>query len=299
MVVSILYLIKSTKNIMADNSGFVLKCGRCKREISPSPLELCGDCEVELRQIYADIFRQQPIQMREIDQFSMDFKSVVFQNIFLNQSYSGNTAAFFGGYNGVGLLSNFFGEKDVVVLDIVPDVLEWWSKIGRDYGFEVLTLEYDAREPVSDEIKEIIVNLDIDLWRTDPPYNCAGMFCFLSRIFYLNDNNSSIFLTVPTGHKWSDLLKHNVWKFLSDSGMKISDVSPYLFSYPHVEGPDSFAWKIDVESLNPLIHNELFESNIYNATPSFANSVLGCKQYDLCRAQREEWDLELESKNRV
>lgn len=137
--------------------------------------------------------------------------------------------------------------------------------------------------------------MPIDLWRTDPPFNCAGVFCFLSRIFYLNFINAPIFVTIPTGNRWSQLLKHNVWKFIHDSGMKISDVSPYLFKYPHIEGADSFAWKIEVESPKPLIPNDLFEYNIYSATSLFANSDLGCKQYDLCRAHRKDWDAERES----
>jgi len=36
------------------------KCARCKTLIAPSPLELCGECEEELKEIFEDIFQHQP-----------------------------------------------------------------------------------------------------------------------------------------------------------------------------------------------------------------------------------------------
>jgi len=226
----------------------------------------------------------------------MDYLSIVYQNLFMNQSYTGGIAAFFGGYDGVGLLSNFFGEKSVLIIDIDPEVLEWWEKISEEQGFDITLIKYDAREPIDDSIKVDITKFDIDAWRTDPPYNCAGMFCFLSRIFYLNEKKVPVYLTVPTGHCWSDLLKHNVWKFIIDSGKKITGVSPSLFNYTHYEGPDSFAWKIEGDSYNMLIDNDKFVSDIYGPSILFANSALGCKQYDVCKSQRNEWDKVIESR---
>ena len=274
--------------------GFTISCSICGQELEQTQLELCDDCKDELEKIYYDMFSRQPEQQRDIDQFAMDFESILSQNLFLRHSFRGNTAAFFGGYDGVGLLSNFFGEKCVLVIDFIPEVLEWWKQIGEDYGFEVSTILYDARVPVTEEVRDSVNASTIDAWRTDPPYNCAGIFCFLSRIFYFNSKQSPIFLCVPVGTPWSELLKHNVWKFLQDSGMKITDVSPSLYNYTHREGPDSFAWKVEVDSPKFLIPNVQFEFDIYTATPAFAESDLGCKQYERCRARRNDWDVKHE-----
>jgi len=275
---------------MSKRSNITINCAICNQEIKPTHLELCEECERQLKQRYFKIFEHQPDQKRNVDQFPMDFESIIYQNLFLKQSYFGNTAVFFGGYDGVGLFSTCFGEKDVLVFDLIPEVLTWWEREGEEFGFDVGTILYDVREPISDEICDSINSLPIDLWRTDPPYNCAGMFCFLTRIFYLNNMNSPIFLTLPSENRWSQLLKHNVWKFLSDSGMNITDVSPHLYNYLHLDGPDSFAWKVEVDSPIKLIPNVLFTDNIYSPDSNFANSTLGCKQYELCLARREEWD---------
>jgi len=111
MVENILYLIKSIEKKMAHNSGPTSICVRCNCKIGPIPFELCEDCQKELQILYEDIFSRQPKQIREIDKFLMDFESVIYQNLFLKKSYNGNVAAFFGGFNGVGLLSNFLGRK--------------------------------------------------------------------------------------------------------------------------------------------------------------------------------------------
>lgn len=263
----------------------------CGQEIEPPNFDLCQDCKCEIKRTYDNIFRSQPKQNRDIDQFPMDFESILLQNIFMKQSYDGNAFSFLGGYDGVGLLANFFGEKKVIVLDFDVKVLEWWEKIGKEYGFEVFPLEYNFLDPVTDEIYDIVKSYHIDAWRTDPPYNCAGMFCFLSRLIYLNHNKSPIYLCVPDGNQWSQLLKHNLWKILNECGMRFTGVSPYLFHYPHPEGTDSFAWKIEYESHQPFLPNKQFTFNIYSATLDFAISPLGCNQYERCRARRNEWDV--------
>jgi len=271
----------------------IFKCSLCGLDLDQTQVGLCDDCKSELKKNYCDIFSNQPKQQRNIDQFAMDFDSIISQNLFLRQSFKGNTVAFFGGYDGVGLLSSFFGEKGVLVFDIVQEVLDWWQKTGNMYGFEVIPILYDARDPVQEEIIDIVKSFTIDAWRTDPPFNCAGQLCFLTRILKLDLNKSPIFLCLPDGNPWSRL-KHNVWKFIKDSGLKITNVSPEKYHYTHIEGPDSFAWKIEMESQKFLIPNEQFRFNIYHPTIEFAESPWGCKQYEYCKASRKKWNQELD-----
>ena len=269
------------------------KCFLCGNKLPPLYFELCPDCTAGLTELCRDIFITQPNQKRDIDQFGMDHASVISQNVFLNNSYRGNYAAFFGGYDGVGLLANEFGEKGVIILDVDREVLHWWEQIGRKNGFDVISFEYDALNPISEEVIKEINDYKIDLWRTDPPFNCPGMCCFLTRIFYLNESKSPLYLCIPEGTDWSQLLKHNVWQYVLNNGMNISSVSPSLYHYPHPEGPNSFAQKLEVADIKPIMENTQFEYNIYGPTPEFSTSPFGCHQYDNCLRWRNKWDASL------
>ena len=266
-----------------------LRCVLCDQKIGPIPIELCDKCKKEIEKAKREIFVHQPKPDRKLDQFSMDFESILSQLIFMKRTLIGKTISFFGGYDGIGLLSKFFGTKSVVVFDLDSRVLEWWKKTGTDYNLDVFTIYYDAREPLTTEIVHTLGDYPIEAWRSDPPYNCAGMFCFLSRICYLNRNQAPLFLSVPTGSRWSQLLKWNLWNYLKKNRMKITDVSPDLCFYLHLEGSASSTWRIE-NLQDSITENKRFEYDIYHATQEFAQSSLGCKQYESCRARRNEWE---------
>ncbi|GAJ14743.1 unnamed protein product, partial [marine sediment metagenome] len=85
-------------------------CALCGQDLLPSSIELCPECNEKSQKFCEEIYAIQPKQKREIDQFGLTIDSIISQNVFLNQSYLGNYAAYFGGYDGVGLLANNFGE---------------------------------------------------------------------------------------------------------------------------------------------------------------------------------------------
>ncbi|MBN2334399.1 bis-aminopropyl spermidine synthase family protein [Candidatus Bathyarchaeota archaeon] len=270
-------------------------CRKCGNNVDDFSTLLCPDCYNEIDKVAKDILSNQPAQKRDIDQFGMNIDTLINHNLFLAESYQGKYAAFFGGYDGSGLLAPFFGEKGVLIIDYDEDVLNWWEKTGSALGYDVIPVKYDAREPINDTLFDCISKLDIDLWRTDPPFNCAGMFCFISRIAYLNSTGSPLYTCIPFGTGWSKLLKHQVHNFVISNGMKIVDVSPKLNNYTHHEGATSFSWKLENDRLSILVPNEKFIYNIYRPTPMFASSPLGCYLYDLCKSWRDEWDTEIEN----
>lgn len=269
-----------------------LQCCLCGSKIEHVDICLCSDCQKEIKEVYEEIFSRQPTPNRSLDQFAMDFRSVLSQLAFMKEPLKGKVISFFGGYDGTGLLSMFFGAKSMILWDIDLKVLDWWEQTAIEYKFDVSTVHYDVREPITNKLIEPLKSYTIGTWRTDPPYNCAGMLCFLSRIFYLNKDRAPLFLQIPSGNRWSQILKWNVREFLEKSGMKITDVSPDLCYYPDIEGADSCTWKIEEDVAKSLIPNTKFMYDIYRPTTEFAKSRLGCNQYNRCRAWRLEWNRE-------
>ncbi|NVM55365.1 MAG: bis-aminopropyl spermidine synthase family protein [Candidatus Helarchaeota archaeon] len=268
----------------------VKPCILCGNHVKINQNGFCEDCNTFFKKLLDDIYSTRPERKRDLDQFGLDYDSVIAQNLFLKTEYKRRSAAFLGGYDGVGLLATQFDEANVLLIDIDERVIDWWIQVGREIGFEVIGIQYDVKEPINEKISDVVNSVQIDLWRTDPPFNCPGIFSFLSRIFHLNQiQKSPIFLCIPIGTNWTQLLKHQVWSFLQKSGMKITEVSPTLYKYPDPEGPNSFALKIIVEKYLCLIKNYSIEFDINRITKKFADSPLGCGQFEICRSWRDMW----------
>ena len=264
-------------------------CRKCGKKFFLENIEICPDCQKELNEFCRSIYKKQPLKNREIDQFSMTIESILSQTAYISESFKGNTSAFFGGYDGVGLLSTFFNEEKIVLLDIDKRVLDWWKGIGDECGFEVITYEYNAHKPLPKEIIQSVNDNIIDCWRTDPPFNCAGMLCFFNRILHLDKNQAPIYLTIPSGTKWAQLLKHQIFELIKSN--KIIGVSQDIYKYLAPDAPDSFIYKIEANS--PIISNSSFNYSIKRPTRKFANSPYGCGQYDRCKNWRAAWDKEI------
>ena len=267
-------------------------CRKCGQKFDLYDIELCPECQKELVEICSEVYKLQPEKIRKIDQFGMKLDSILSQSAYISESFHGNAAAFFGGYDGVGLLSKFFGQRQVVLFELDTRVLSWWQHIGKEYDFEVLTYQYDALQSVPDEFINSGKDDKIDCWRTDPPFNCSGMLCFLNRILYLNTNGAPIYLVIPYGPKWARLLKHNIFQLLRDNKIRIIGVSSDKYEYLDKDAPDSFIYKMKASP--PILGNSNFPFEIKGATYDFSESPFGCHQYSRCKKWRDEWDNEIQ-----
>ncbi len=77
----------------------------------------------------------------------------------------------------VGLLTSAGqGSGQVTVLDVDPRFLAHIAAAGREFGFNVETVEHNLREPLPERLRS-----SFDTVETDPPYTLPGLQLFLSR----------------------------------------------------------------------------------------------------------------------
>ena len=260
-----------------------LNCILCEKEVA-GRFGMCTRCYNDLRAFYLSSFEQQPEAERSLDQFGMDFDSLVAHCAFMFKDVKEKVVCCLGGHDGTGLMLSRFKARKVVVLDIHTPVLEWSRKVGKGSECEIVTHQYDARKPFSSNLDNELRESHISAWRTDPPYNCAGIQCFLTRIFYhVKRSPAQTYLCVPLGASWSQLVMHDAWKFINSSGFEVIDVSARLSNYPQLEGMTSCTWKIWLHRSDPEIKNGDFSFDLYHPTPEFCVDQNKCEDFDYCR----------------
>ena len=230
-----------------------------------------------------------PPPRREFDQFPATLNSIISQAREMESSVKGKMVAVLGDHDGLSLLlTRFCSPRKVIVLEFDEFTIGWIKKVADNNNMPIEVVRYDLRSPYA-EVQSTIGNIDVV--RTDPPYNCAGLECFSTRgAQMLAPSKGELFICLPSGSPdWGQHVLYNMHhKILPTLGFSFVGFSGKPNHYPQIEGASSAFWHYKIQNSISIKDTEfLFE--IYHTSEDYCKHHVKCPFYLSCILSREHW----------
>ncbi|MHA1299390.1 MAG: bis-aminopropyl spermidine synthase family protein [Candidatus Helarchaeota archaeon] len=159
--------------------------------------------EVEgLSSFLSEILQKRAPPKRSLDQFDATLDTLLrrVQFLELEGSLSEAKILFLGDYDLTSLtVAKFGGPKEIHVLDIDRELLNFINNISSQYGFSIVTHQYDLRLGFPDELLS-----KFDIVFTDPPFTINGAKLFLYHARSALSSNGIIYCCF--GYSINDLI---------------------------------------------------------------------------------------------